>query len=287
MALLGSHVARTAPLAAAVDRDADVIQVYVSAPRAWRDPIPHGDEAALAASQLPIVVHAPYLVNPASGDPDLRARSRHALESQTAAAARLGAFGVVVHAGRVGVPVSPAGGSPPAAPDRRHLVQGIVNWLDTLEGARLGCRLLVENTAGGRNAIGRQTADLIGLVTLLRAEGHDVGIVFDTCHAHAAGLDLVTAVGDLIGGVGAIDLVHANDSKDPAGSGRDRHQNLGAGTIDPDNLVAAVAAAGAPVVVETPGRAAAQAADIAWLRQRLGQERPGQERLTGPGRLSP
>jgi deoxyribonuclease IV len=69
---------------------------------------------------------------------------------------------------------------------------------------------------------------------------------------------------------GRIDLVHANDSKDPAGSGRDRHENLGKGQIDLDTLVEVVRAAGAPVICETPGPAAAHRADIDLLRSRLG-----------------
>jgi len=64
--------------------------------------------------------------------------------------------------------------------------------------------------------------------------------------------------------------VHANDSRDPFDSGRDRHDNLGHGTIDPDLIVAAVRTAGCPVVVETPGGVEGQAADIAYLRERLG-----------------
>ena len=69
---------------------------------------------------------------------------------------------------------------------------------------------------------------------------------------------------------GRIDLVHANDSKDRADSGRDRHQNLGKGQIDLDTLVGIVQAAGAPVICETPGPADAQRADIDLLRTRLG-----------------
>jgi deoxyribonuclease-4 len=64
--------------------------------------------------------------------------------------------------------------------------------------------------------------------------------------------------------------VHCNDSRDPAGSRRDRHAHLGRGEIPPDLMVAVAAAAGAPVVVETPDEEGAQAADIAWLRERLG-----------------
>jgi deoxyribonuclease-4 len=68
---------------------------------------------------------------------------------------------------------------------------------------------------------------------------------------------------------GRIDLVHANDSKDAFNSGQDRHDNFGNGQIDPKLIAAVVRAAGAPVVVETPGGAAGQGADIALLRAEL------------------
>jgi deoxyribonuclease-4 len=66
---------------------------------------------------------------------------------------------------------------------------------------------------------------------------------------------------------GRIDLVHLNNSRDEFGSARDRHANIEDGTIVPEQLVAVCAAAGAPVVVETP--AEGQAADVAYLRERL------------------
>jgi deoxyribonuclease-4 len=64
-------------------------------------------------------------------------------------------------------------------------------------------------------------------------------------------------------------LVHANDSKDPFDSRRDRHENLGSGHIPVDDLARAIAEAGAPVVVETPGGAAEQSTDIEWVRAAL------------------
>src|SRR5512142_3183863 len=96
-------------------------------------------------------------------------------------------------------------------------------------------------------------------------DGFDVGLCLDTCHAHAGGEDLEGLVERVLAITGRIDLVHANDSKDPFGSGRDRHENFGAGRIDPTALVRAVAAADAPVVCETPGGAAGQSADIGFL----------------------
>lgn len=97
-----------------------------------------------------------------------------------------------------------------------------------------------------------------------------LGFCLDTCHAHAGGEELHGIVDRVKAITGRIDLVHANDSKDPAGSGRDRHENLGRGRIDLDTLVAVVQAAGAPVVCETPGGPDEHRADIELLRGRLG-----------------
>ena len=95
-----------------------------------------------------------------------------------------------------------------------------------------------------------------------------LGFCLDTCHAWAAGEPLVDAVDRILGITGRIDLVHCNDSKDGAGSGRDRHENLGQGQIDPEALAEIVKKAGAPVIVETPG--GGQKDDVAWVREVLG-----------------
>jgi deoxyribonuclease-4 len=68
---------------------------------------------------------------------------------------------------------------------------------------------------------------------------------------------------------GRIDLVQANDSKDPFDSRRDRHENLGRGVIPPEMLARVIRDASAPVVVETPGGVEEQAADIEWVRAAL------------------
>ena len=97
-----------------------------------------------------------------------------------------------------------------------------------------------------------------------------IGFCLDTCHAHAGGEELDGIVDRVKRITGRIDLVHANDSKDRANSGRDRHENLGKGQIDLGTLVGIVEAAGAPVICETPGPAEAHRADIELLRSRLG-----------------
>jgi deoxyribonuclease-4 len=252
---IGSHVERTDPLEGARVRGAEVIQINLSAPQTWRAPSVKPDEPQLAASGLPIWVHAPYLVNPASVNAEQRAKSRRCLIEQTDAAARVGARGLVVHGGH------PTGTGTTA--------DGIDGWLEVLEGWTPAVPICIENTAGGSAAVARHLDALARLFDALRVAGHAPGFVLDTCHAHAGGMapdDLVTAV---LAATGRIDLVHLNDSKDPAGSGRDRHEHLGAGRCDPAWLVDVVRAADTDTVVETPDGPLEQAADMAWIRERL------------------
>ena len=103
--------------------------------------------------------------------------------------------------------------------------------------------------------------------------GDTVGFCLDTCHAHAGGIELPTVVEKIRGITGRIDLVHANDSQGAAGSGRDRHANLGQGQIDPQTLGEVVAAADAPTVVETPGDEPDRRADVEWVEQVLQRQR--------------
>jgi len=99
--------------------------------------------------------------------------------------------------------------------------------------------------------------------------GEDVGFCLDTCHANSAGLDLADAADRIKAITGRIDLVHCNNSRDEFGSGRDRHANIAAGTIDPALLLGVVRAAGAPAICETPDENGSLAADVSWLKQNL------------------
>lgn len=253
--LLGSHVERADVIAGARARNADVVQVNLSAPQTWRSPVERGDEPGLRDSGLLIYVHAPYLVNPSSINPEVRRRARQCLIEQSAAAARVGAKGLVVHGGH------PTGSG--------TVEDGIEGWLEVLDGWTPQTRLLIENTAGGSAAVARHVEPLGRLFTTLRAAGHDVGFCLDTCHAWAGGMpydDLVARVVDV---VGRVDLTHVNNSKDPYNSSRDRHEHLRDGQIDPEWVLGVVRDAAAPAVVETPGGALEQGADVAFLRSRL------------------
>jgi deoxyribonuclease-4 len=253
---LGAHVSATDPLAAAARLGADAVQLFLSAPQQFKGPLPRQDAEALRSADVAVYVHAPYLVNVATTNNRVRHPSRSLLEKTVRAAEAIGALGVIVHGGHL--------------PDDDEVTEGYANWRSTLERLETTVPILIENTAGGQNAISRHFDRIGALWERLDGVETPFGLCLDTCHAHAAGEDLGGAVDRLTAITGGIALVHCNDSKDDAGSGRDRHQNLGAGHIHPDLLVDVVRAAGCDVIVETPdGADRGQAEDLAWLRDRL------------------
>jgi deoxyribonuclease-4 len=254
---IGAHLESTDPLAAADARKADVVQFFLTDPQAWEEPEPRADAAALRASDVDVYIHAPYRINVASLNNRIRIPSRKLLLAHAAGAAEVGARGLIVHGGHVG--------------RGNDVAQGFDNWRKTFEYAAksggFATPVLIENTAGGDNACARRFDALARLWDAIGA--YEVGFCLDTCHAYAGGEELLDIVDRVKAITGRIDLVHANDSRDPFDSGRDRHDNLGHGTIDPDLIVAVVRAAGCPAVVETPGGADGQGADIALLRSRV------------------
>lgn len=252
---LGAHVPSADPLDEAAARDADVVQVFLSAPQSWRKPVVREDAATLASKDLPIYVHAPYLINVASPNPKVRHPSRKALADTLVAAEAIGAKGVIVHGGHVG--------------EDGDFADGVRNWRRALDGISSTVPVLIENTAGGANAMARYLSQIDALWQGVHDVETPVGFCLDTCHLHAAGEACLEATQTIIGLVGGVSLVHLNDSRDPAGSGRDRHASLGAGEIDPATLTEIVALCDTDTVLETPGDVAEHQADLAWIRQRL------------------
>ena len=262
--VIGAHVDQADPIGAALERGAALSQFFLGDPQDWKKPTFEYEGGADALRRdaekhgIDLYVHAPYIVNVATANNRIRIPSRKILQQQVDAAAAIGAKGLIVHGGHVNKDDDPE--------------VGFDNWRKAIERTDLKVPLLIENTAGGTNAMTRHL-DRIGRIwdSIDGVEGADmVGFCLDTCHAHAGGNDLSTIVEKACSIVGRIDLVHCNDSRDAFDSGADRHTNLGQGKIDPESLVAAVREAGAPVVCETPGGAAGHQADFAWLRERLG-----------------
>jgi deoxyribonuclease-4 len=248
---IGAHVEPGDPLGTAAAEDADCVQIFLGDPQGWKKPAPRDDADQLKKAKVPIYVHAPYIVNVASPNNRIRIPSRKILQQTCDAAADISATAVIVHGGHVTKDDDEA--------------EGFVRWRKAMEQLETDVPLYLENTAGGDHAMARHF-DTIGRLWE-HISDFGIGFCLDTCHAHAAGEELVDAVDRIIGITGKIDLVHCNDSKDGAGSGRDRHEHLGQGKIDPDALVAIVRAANAPVVCETAEDGRKD--DIAWLRERV------------------
>jgi len=253
-----NELADGGPLARAAEMDADGVQVFLTDPQSYKTPKPRPDADALLRSDVMVIVHAPYMLNVASTNNRIRIPGRKLLAEHAQAAAAIGARGMVVHGGHVLAEDDPA--------------VGVENWRKTFtyqaKNGGFPLPLLIENTAGGGNAMARE---LDAIARLWDGVGEfGAGCVLDTCHAWAAGWDLATAVDDLRAITGRVDLVHLNNSRDPHGSSRDRHAPLAAGEIPLELLVEVARSADCPVVLETPGDAADHAEEISLLRDALG-----------------
>lgn len=275
---VGAHVFVAGGLAAvglpyAERIGAEVIQVFVSNPRAWTASA--GDAAADTAFRdacvdrgLLVFVHAPYLVNCASPSALTRERSIAAIRHSVDRGRRIGARGVVVHAGSAVAETH----RDQALRCIRELVLPLLDDLDDSDPM-----VLIEPTAGGGRPVAATVGELGPLFEALDRHPR-LGVCLDTCHAFAAGHDLSapggvrTTLNALVRAVGRdrLQLIHANDSKDPLGSGRDRHANIGTGAIGAEpfaELFRHPATRGVPVVVETPGDVDAHARDVALLKE--------------------
>jgi len=254
----GNELDAGGPLARAAEMDADGVQIFLTDPQSYKSPIPRPDGDALLQSDVMVVVHAPYMLNVASSNNRIRIPGRKLLAEHARAAAAVGAFGMVVHGGHVLASDDPA--------------VGVDNWRKTFtyqaKDGGFPLPLLIENTAGGGNAMARELDAIARLWDAIGEFG--AGFVLDTCHAWAAGWDLGTAVDDIRAITGRVDLVHLNNSRDPAGSSRDRHAPLTEGEIPTELLVEVARAADCPIILETPGDGPAHRDEIDMLRTALG-----------------
>jgi deoxyribonuclease-4 len=250
-------------------RDADCLQIFISNPRAWA--APRYDEsqverfrAGLAGSGLtPCVAHLSYVGNVASWDPTTLRRTRELLVSTVNACDALGVDVLVVHAG--------AGG--PQGPEVARQTAAESFRLGVAEAERV--RVLVELMAGTSGAVASIPSEAQDLFAAVADDR--LGLCLDTAHLFAAGvpLDVADGVEGLSGelrGRGLAErlaLVHANDSVFERGARRDRHADIGDGFIGEDGwraLAKDPVLGSVPWILETPGDAARQRADIARLR---------------------
>ncbi|MEU6779028.1 deoxyribonuclease IV [Nonomuraea angiospora] len=270
--LIGGHVLvagglATGGLAYMAEIGAEMIQVFVTNPRAWAlaDGKPDED-AKLAESGVEAFVHVPYLANFGSPSPETLANSISLVRHTLRRGAEIGAKGVVVHTG------SAVTQSRDDA--LRQVRENLLPLLEEIPDG--GPDLLLEPMAGQGAMLCATVQDIEPYLAAL--DWHPrVGICLDTCHAFAAGHDLAAPGGvketfDALHEIapGRLKLIHANDSKDVCGAKKDRHENIGAGHIGAQpfaELMRHPAVAGVPICIETPGKAPKHAEDIALLKK--------------------
>lgn len=275
--LIGAHVSPAGGPANAVarglERGAEAIQIFNQNPRAWK-PTVYSDEQVEAFHEAmegsavkALVIHAVYLLNAASEDPDIRSKTLTSLTASLRAGDRLGAHAVVLHPGS-----AKTGEVAPAIARAGEVIGEALAESDA-------CPLHLENTAGAGGTLGRSFEEL---AQLLDAAGGDarLGVCLDSCHLYASGFDIRTIDGltqtlddfDTAVGLGRLGSLHLNDSQTGLGSNRDRHANIGQGELGEEGCAAFLSEprfASLPVILETPGenRSGPTAAELAFCRE--------------------
>ncbi|HYF25795.1 MAG TPA: deoxyribonuclease IV [Baekduia sp.] len=275
--LIGAHVSPAGGPAKAVERGAEkgarAIQIFNQNPRAWK-PTTYDDDKvaafheAMAASDVDaLLIHAVYLLNAASEDAEIRAKTLTSLIASLQAGAALGAVAVVLHPGS-----AKTGEVRPAIARAGEVIGEALAQSES-------CALHLENTAGTGGTLGRSFAEL---AELLDAAGGDqrLGVCLDSCHLLSSGYDIRTDDGlaavlddfDARVGLDRLGSLHLNDSQTPLGSNRDRHANIGEGELGDagcSTFLSEPRFEDLAVVLETPGpnREGPTAAELAHCAQ--------------------
>jgi deoxyribonuclease-4 len=259
--LIGAHVSPAGGLPKAIQRGTEkgcrAIQIFNQSPRMWR-PTAYGEDdfaafrEAMAASDIDaVLIHAVYLLNCASEDAEIRAKTRASLIQSLTVGREIGAAGVVLHPG------SAKTGDVGEAITRAGAV--IAEALEETQD----CPLHLEDTAGAGGTLGRSFEELAALIDAGGAHER-LGVCLDSCHLLASGYDIRTADGlaetmdrfDEIVGLERLGSLHLNDSQTPLGSNRDRHANIGTGELGEDGCAAFLSEPrfdDLPLVIETQG----------------------------------
>jgi len=259
--LIGAHVSTSGGLVKAIERGealgCESIQIFNQSPRMWR-PTKYGPEDFAAFREAiddspveAVAIHAVYLINCATKDKELRAKSLASLTHALRIGDAIGAAGVVLHPG--------AQKGEPHGPSMKRAAKVIAAALKDSES----CPLLLEQTAGHKGLLGRdfdETAELIELA----GSGERLGLCLDSCHLFVQGYDVtdpdslaaIVDEADAKVGLDRLRCLHVNDSAAPFGSNRDRHANIGKGEMGKSGLAAFLSEPrfeGLPATLETPG----------------------------------
>jgi len=242
MVRVGCHVSIAGGIDRAVERaltrGCDLFQIFTRNPRGWRYAALDGGavqrfrEGMDRAGIGPAVAHMPYLPNLASPREEVYEKSVHTLTAELERCGRLGIPVLVTHLG------SHLGSGADAGIERE--IAAIRSALSTADS---DTRLLLENTSGSAHSLGNRFEDIARILEGVGMPDR-TGVCFDTCHAFAAGYDIRTPDGleetvdefDRIIGAEHLWVIHLNDSKGGCGSGLDRHEHIGLGTIGEEGI---------------------------------------------------
>ena len=240
----------------AVERGCNTLQMFSRNPRGWRSKSLGLAEVECFRAKMresgvwPVFIHTPYLLNLASPKEDVYRKSVETLKGELRRADELGVPFVVTHLGsHLGY-------------GKRKGFRRIVDAVnDSFSAVENDVVLLLENTAGTRNSMGSSFEDIEYIASRIEDRGR-VGVCFDTCHAFAAGYDLVSRGAvehtlrrfDEVIGLEELKLVHLNDSKGGLGSRIDRHEHIGMGKIGERGFrnILHSRLAQLPLILETP-----------------------------------
>lgn len=271
----GAHVSVAGKIHMAVDRAVELgcecLQIFSSNPRMWKPaPLDPTDVAIFrekrrAAKLDPLVLHAPYLVNLASADPQVFDPSLEMLGDALERGHALAADYLVFHVGSA------------VGADHREALHRVVGSLRSLLERDRGVKMLLENTAGAGSSLGASFEELAWLLEHAGG-GERVGICLDTCHAYVADYDLSSAEAveqtfadfDRLVGLDRLKVIHANDSRHEPGSHYDRHYHIGEGMIGEAGFRAIVRhpqLQDKPCIIETPKEEGRDQENIAKLRR--------------------
>ena len=272
MLYLGCHLSSSGGFAAmgrtALTIGANTFQFFTRNPRGGQaKAIDPADAQALVqmqqAGQLgPIVAHAPYTINPCAAVPKTLDFARQTMKDDLARMEYLPGNFYNFHPGS-------------------HVGQGteagirlIAETLDLAMTPEQSTTVLLETMAGKGTEIGGRFAELRAVIDRCKLP-EKLGVCLDTCHVHDAGYDIVSQFEDVLAefdrvlGLSRLRAIHLNDSKNPLGARKDRHECIGRGELGLEALERVLRFAAArdlPVVLETPNDLTGYAAEIALLR---------------------
>ena len=209
-----------------------------------------------------LVAHAPYTLNCCSDKPHARAFAREAMADDLVRMESTPHGYYNFHPGSHVKQGAEAG------------IEMIAEVLNEVLAPEQTTTVLLETMAGKGTEVGRSFEELAAIIDRVELSGH-MGVCLDTCHVHDAGYDIVNDLDgvleefDRVLGIGRLKAVHLNDSKNPCGARKDRHETIGAGHIGIEafeRIVNRPALRDLPFILETPNELDGYAKEIALLR---------------------